>query len=298
MKALSGSLRGAGRVAALWMVCAPVFAWGDQGHQVIGLIAEHYLEPAVRQRVRAMLAGDESGLTTKDIAREATWADKYRDSDRDTTKVRYNRTRNWHFMNLELDGANLDRACFGRPVLPPGVEASSGPAEDCVLDKIDEFSAELENPETGARERLVALQFLLHLVGDLHQPLHAADDHDQGGNRKTASAPGIAANTLHHLWDVEFVARLGGGETEIAQRLIGAITPSQRAKWSAGKPEDWARETYSVAQSHAYGLLPVPSTPGHYELPAAYVTDAIAVTSEQLGKAGVRLALMLNQSLH
>jgi hypothetical protein len=247
--------------------------------------------------VHALLAGDDTQLTARDIAHEATWADKYRDSDRNTTKVRYKQTRNWHFVDLELDGADVNGACFGRPALPAATDASSGPANDCVIDKIEEFTAELERPATGVRERRLALEFLLHFVGDLHQPLHAGDDHDQGGNRKIVTAPEIPPGSLHHYWDTEFVARLGANETEIAQRLIAKITASERAKWSIGTPVDWAMESFSVAKLHAYGLLPAASTTNHYELSSAYVSDASTVTAEQLSKAGVRLAYVLNRAL-
>ena len=294
MPALAGALC----AAALCLPCAPgAFAWGDEGHEVIGLIADHYLEPAVRRRVQALLAGDESGLTARDIAHEATWADKYRDSDRDSARVRYLQTRSWHFVDLELAGADIRRACFGQPELAPASDASEGPAQDCVIDKIDEFTAELGNPGTGERERRLALQFLLHFVGDVHQPLHASDDHDRGGNRKIASAPGIAENNLHHDWDTEFVARLGKDDTDIAARLIARITEAERARWSAGTPAEWAMETYDVAKSHAYGLLPPAGSSNRYELSDAYVADATAVTAEQLSKAGVRLAFVLNQAL-
>ncbi len=292
-------------IRALSMACiasgsfasAPAFAWGDEGHEVIGLIADAYLEPAIRDRVQALLAGDDTQLTAKDFAHEATWADKYRDSDRNTTKVRYNQTRNWHFVDLELDGVDVNGACFGRPALRAGTDASVGPADDCVIDKIEEFIAELKRPATGVRERRLALEFLLHFIGDLHQPLHAGDDHDRGGNGKIVTAPEIAPGSLHHYWDTEFVARLGANEAEIAQRLIARITASERAKWSIGTPTDWAMESFSVAKSHAYGLLPAASTANHYELSAAYVSDATTVTAEQLSKAGVRLAHVLNQEL-
>jgi S1/P1 Nuclease len=284
-------------IASAALASAPAFAWGDEGHEVIGLIADAYLEPAVRGRVQALLAGDDTELTAKDIAHEATWADKYRDSDRNTTKIHYNQTRNWHFVDLELDGVDVSGACFGRPALPAGTGASAGPADDCVIDKIEEFIAELESPATGERERRLALEYLLHFVGDLHQPLHAGDDHDRGGNGKTVTAPGIVPGSLHHYWDTEFVARLGANETDIAQRLLTKITAAQRAKWSIGTPTTWAMESFSVAKSHAYGQLPAPSTADHYELSAAYVADATTVTAEQLSKAGVRLAHVLNQAL-
>jgi hypothetical protein len=277
---------------------APAHAWGEEGHEVIGLIADHYLDPAVRAKVNAMLAEDRSGLTSStDIDQEATWADKFRDSDRNSSKVHYYQTRDWHFVDLELDGADLTSACFGRPALPAGTAASSGPADDCIVDKIDQFSTELANPATSPEERRLALEFLLHLVGDLHQPLHASDDHDLGGNKKIVRARDMRSNTLHHYWDVEFVARLGSGETAVARQLIANITDGQQARWSTGTAAEWAMETYAVSKQHAYGLLPASSSPRHYELSAAYIDDATRVTGEQLSKAGVRLAAVLNRAL-
>ena len=286
-------------VLALCCINAPARGWGDEGHEVIGLIADHYLESAVRAKVNTILAGDLTGLTrSTQIDQEATWADKFRDSDRNTTKVHYNQTRNWHFVDLELEGPDLQTACFGRPALSKSTPASLGPADDCVVDKIDEFTAELTSSATSQQERLLALEFLLHFVGDIHQPLHASDDHDRGGNLKIVSAPGIASNNLHHDWDTEFVARLGGNATDVAQQLITNITDAQRAQWASGTAADWAGESFTVAKDHSYGLLPPPDGPNHYQLSAAYISDATIVTRQQLSKAGVRLAFLLNRALH
>lgn len=284
-------------LAAALSIGSRALAWGDEGHEVIALVAEHELEPKVRARVRALLAADDSGLCERDIAHEATWADKYRDSDRDGSRRRYDATRKWHYVDIELDSPALDRACRGRAAAMRGVPASRGPADDCIVDKIDEFRAELDDPGTEPRERLLALEFLLHLVGDLHQPLHAADDHDQGGNREIVSAPGLGRESLHHDWDTEFVARLGAGPDDIARRLLAGISDAQRRRWARGSTSDWALESFAVAKRHAYGLLPAPSAPRRYELPESYVLDAIDVTAQQLSKAGVRLAFVLNQAL-
>jgi len=283
----------------LCVIPPPAYSWGDEGHEVIGLIADHYLEPAVRAKVNAILAGDTTHLTpTTQIDSEATWADKYRDSDRNTTKVHYNRTHNWHFVDLELQDPELKAACFGQPPLPNKTSASAGPANDCVVDKIDEFAAELKQSTTSKTEKQFALQFILHFVGDVHQPLHASDDHDQGGNLKTVTAPGIASNNLHHDWDTEFVKLIGPNEAAIAQQLIANITDVQRSQWEMGTAADWATESFGVAKDHSYGLLPVADQPNHYQLSAAYVSDATTVTQQQLSKAGVRLAFVLNQALH
>ena len=196
----------------------------DEGHRIIGLIAERYLDPMARTHVGAMLGGDTDSLTPHDIAGESMWADKYRDSDRNGSGERSRRSRQWHFVDIEFDDQNLEQACHNHPRLPPGTLASQGPADTCIVDKIDQFRAELASPETAPKERLVALKFLLHLVGDVHQPLHAADDHDAGGNRKQVAADGFPADNLHHSWDIEFVERLGGDPAETAAQLVAGIS--------------------------------------------------------------------------
>jgi S1/P1 Nuclease len=274
-------------------------AWGDEGHEIIGRIAEQYLDPTVLAKVRAILANDNTHLTADTtIEQEATWADRFRDQDREGSRRHYNETWQWHFVDLELSGPDLRYACFGEPPLK-GRLASQGPAADCIVDKINEFLAELGNPATSDSERVLALQFVLHLVGDVHQPLHASDYNDRGGNSRTVTVPdmGIAPNNLHHYWDTEFVTLLGPDESTVAQQLTSRITPAQRARWSAGTAADWATESFDIARLHAYGLLPPPLTDRHYNLPASYVTDATAVVAEQLSKAGVRLAFVLNETL-
>jgi hypothetical protein len=120
--------------------------------------------------VSALLAADTSDLTAHDIASEATWADEYRNRNINNSRAL---TSSWHFVDIEIDGPNIDQACFDHP--EPDHPASTGPAKDCVVDKIQEFADELANPDIDPEEQVVALKFLLHFVGDLHQPLHAAD---------------------------------------------------------------------------------------------------------------------------
>ena len=155
-------------------------AWGDEGHEVVALVAQAHLDPAVLKKVNALLAADTDDLTAHDIASEATWADKFRAGHRETAA--------WHFVDIELSNPNLDQACFGHPAVASGQPASKGPTDDCVVDKVQEFADELSNPNTAPEEQIVALKFLLHFVGDMHQPLHAADDNDRGGNQKKVSA--------------------------------------------------------------------------------------------------------------
>jgi hypothetical protein len=247
-------------------------AFGDEGHEIIGAIAAHDLTPSARARVLALLATDHSGLTADtSIPAEATWADRARDAT----------TRGWHYVNLELQDPDLASACAG--------------PESCIVTKIDEFRFALANPETPAPERLRALQFLLHLVGDLHQPLHAADDHDRGGNTERVQAPGVAEGSLHHYWDTVFVTALGADSTAVAERLLAQISPMDRRRWCAGTPRDWAWESYALGRQNVYGELPDPDATGRYRLDPQYVADATAIVRVQLERAGVRLGWLLNQ---
>jgi nuclease S1 len=269
-------------------------AWGDEGHEVVALVAQSFLEPDVRKRVSALLAADTSSLTAHDIASEATWADKFRDANLSGSREK---TRQWHFADIEITAPNLDAACFNHPVIPVGTPASDGPAPDCVVDKIQEFAAELANPATDLEEQVVALKFVLHFVGDVHQPLHSSDDNDRGGNDKRVSAAGFKAGNLHHFWDTEFVDQLGPDAKTIASDLIGHITKAQQDRWQVGGPTDWAKESFKVAQDDAYGQLPAPNAHGSFRLTEDYVSTATNDVSLQLSKAGVRLAMILNQAL-
>jgi hypothetical protein len=269
-------------------------AWGDEGHEVVALIAQSFLEPDVRKRVSALLAADTDSLTEHDIASEATWADKLRDANTSGARLR---TRQWHFIDIEVKAPDLDAACFNHPAIPQGTPASNGPADDCVVDKIQEFAAELADPTTDLEEQVAALKFVLHFVGDLHQPLHSSDDNDRGGNAKRVSANGFRAGNLHHYWDTEFVDQLGPDAKTIASDLIGHITADQQSQWQAGQPTDWAKETFNIAKDDAYGQLPEPNSRGSFRLIDDYVTMATNDVALQLSKAGVRLAVILNQAM-
>jgi hypothetical protein len=283
------------------------YCWGDEGHEIVALIAEHYLNPAVRARVSALLAGDASGLTRgTGIAQEAIWADKFRDSDRDTTQRHYRQTREWHFIDIEIDRPDLDDACFRHPALAMGSNASEGPAADCILDKIDQFRRELESRTTGTEERRLALQFLLHLVGDLHQPLHAADNHDRGGNDLRVKGAGSPPGNLHHYWDTVFVGRLGTRADDVSRELIAGISDADRRAWSGGSPVDWAKQSFEIARSHVYGPLQRTGAitgiggggrPRTVTVDARYEADAVNIVAGQLQRAGLRLARLLNEAL-
>lgn len=287
-------------VLAAMAACAPApaRAWGEEGHRIIALVAYRHLTPAVRGKVNQLLAGDADTLTAPDIASRATWADKFRDSDRRTSRQRYRLTREWHFVDLELDEPDLTAACFGHPAAM--VPASEGPAKSCVVDRIAAFATELHDLPPASPERAVAFKFVLHLVGDVHQPLHAADHNDAGGNGVLVlSGRHAVGRPLHAYWDTVVVKRLGKDPEQVATVLEQRFG-SRCSGWMQGTPADWAMESFAVARDVAYQLgelaMDERDQPA-YRLSSSYQRRAGAAAAEQLEKAGCRLAMVLNQAL-
>jgi hypothetical protein len=278
--------------AVVLTAAGPAFAWGDLGHEVTALIAYRHLTPKVRARVDALLASDSDALTAPDFARRATWADKYREGHRETAA--------WHFVNIEIDHPDLNQACFGFPALAPGQLASQGPAQDCVVDKIEQFAAELRNPATPPAERLLAFKFVIHFIGDLHQPLHASDHDDRGGNCIGLTDPPDGRSTnLHAWWDTGVVETLGASAPDIAARLDAATSAAQAKAWAMGDPRTWAMESFELGKRDVYAL---PSRPtcgqhGSVTLSSAYQASARRDAAVQLEKAGIRMAAVLNRAL-
>jgi hypothetical protein len=266
-------------------------AWGDAGHKVTALIAYRHLGAKARSSLDAMLAGDLDPLTPKDFASRATWADKYRIAHRETAA--------WHFVDIEIDNPDLATACFGFPPLAPGPWASQGPSQDCVVNKIEEFTLELQNPATPPAEKLLALKFLIHFIGDLHQPLHAADHQDKGGNCVGLKPAQDRQTNLHAYWDVAVVGALGSSPEQIADKLDNGLAAGDIARWTQGTPRTWAMESFGVGRRDAYALASKPTCnhSGSVVMPAAYQAQAKKTAASQLLKAGVRMAAVLNRAL-
>jgi hypothetical protein len=265
-------------VAALSLP-ATADAWGAEGHRVIALLAAGYLTPAARAQLGRLLAADRDPLTAPDIASRATWADVWRRQAAWSAP--------WHYIDIEIDHPDLAAAC----------------RDLCVVTAIEHFDRELRDRPTAQPERIFALKMILHLVGDIHQPLHAADAHDHGGNCEMISySPRWAYGRqrvmkLHAFWDDGVVEALGFNPASIAQAMRNDITPAQVSDWARGVPADWARESFGVAKRVAYpgaGQLGC-AVMGTMPLSIAYQRAAEAAARLQLERAGVRLAMVLNQ---
>jgi hypothetical protein len=273
------------------LASAHVEAWGDLGHQVTALIAYRHLTPKARTALDALLRSDGDTLTPPDFAARATWADKYRSAHRETAA--------WHFIDIEIDHPDVASACFGFPAQEVAQLASAGPAEDCVVNKIDEFTAELRSAATTPAERLLALKFLIHFIGDLHQPLHAADHADRGGNCIGLASPHGQASNLHGFWDVDVVEALGHSPEQIADKLDARLAAADHAGWAQGTAKSWAMESFELARRDVYALPSVPTClhRGFVALSPEYEARAQKDAATQLLKAGLRIATVLNEAL-
>jgi hypothetical protein len=264
-------------------------AWGYEGHKIVAALARAYLSGPVNARIDALLATDKDALTDPDMLSRATWADSYRNTNK--------ATGSWHFVDLELDGPDINAACYGFPAAGP--QAGAGVANDCVVNKLEEFERELDDPHTPDPERVLALKYILHFVGDLHQPLHAADHEDQGGNCVKLDLGGPRPSNLHSYWDTGILASIGTDAGDIARKLKPQITKAQRKAWVQGSYETWAFESFRIAQDVTYSFHPAPGCADDrapVRLPDGYEALAKAAVEVQLERAGVRLAFVLDKA--
>lgn len=256
--------------AAIVLLCAtlPIYAWGPEGHDLIARIAEAQLTPEAHAKVDAILG---PGATMVSIA---NWADSIRRERAPTGP--------WHYIDIPIDKPHRDMA-------------RDCPKGDCVVQKIEDFEAVLRDPNAPPAARREALMFVIHFIGDMHQPLHSSDDNDQGGNAKHVVFEGRNTN-LHSLWDSGLLRQMG---TEDALFPKWSAESARHAKkWSNGSVEDWAEQSHRDAVKIVYGRLPKIGGEGPpYAIDAAYEKKADPLIRQQIEKAGARLARALNQNV-
>ncbi|HWY62623.1 MAG TPA: S1/P1 nuclease [Rhizomicrobium sp.] len=243
----------------------PALAWAPEGHQVVAAIALQELTPAARARVAALLGGEVM------MVLDSSWADEIRQQRPETTS--------WHYVNIEIGSGGYDarRDC--------GDGA-------CVVAQIARDKRILADPRAPEPTKAEALRFLVHFVADLHQPLHAADRNDKGGNDELVRWH-AKRTSLHQIWDQDVVTALGNDSTRVAAQIDGSLTPGQKAQMRGGSPEDWANESFAVAGREIYPSLP-PN--GRIRLPDDYAKRESGAARLQLARAGLRLAAILNST--
>jgi hypothetical protein len=248
-------------------------SWGYEGHRIIAEIAEQDLQPETAHHVRELLA-IENATTLVEVS---TWADEIRGQRRETAR--------WHYVNIPIHPA------AGMPARYDGERDC--PSGDCVVAAVERFARVLSDTSAPPRERLEALKFVVHFVADLHQPLHASNNDDRGGNSVSVVFLGHPMS-LHAMWDWGILEpAVRGDERGYAMRLYHRITGAAAADWQRGSPKDWANESYRVARFVIYPKI-------HRNVTMLEFTDGrefLPIVNEQLKKAGVRLANVLNQAL-
>ncbi|MBZ5622652.1 MAG: S1/P1 nuclease [Acidobacteriia bacterium] len=201
-------------------------AWGPEGHSLVARIADAQLTPATRARVTAILA---PGQTMASIA---SWADEARRTRADTAP--------WHFIDIPISQSHLDMA-------------RDCPKNACIIAEIADLRKTLEDPATPADRQREALMFLVHFIGDMHEPLHCSDNNDRGGNSVRVVFFQRQTN-LHSVWDSGLLGRLAPADQLFP---VWSRESARRAKkWSKGTVEQWAEQSHKAAQKVVYGRLP------------------------------------------
>lgn len=246
-------------VFALGAVAAParLLAWGPIGHRAVGQVAENHLTAKTRRAVAKLL----DDATLADVS---DWADEIR------YLPEWKKADPWHYISID-DTETL-------------MSTVRNPAGD-VVEAIGRMQATLRDPKASAEERAVALKFLVHFVADIHQPLHVGRRADAGGNKIEVTMNGVKTN-LHWLWDGILINDMGLSYTELA-RAIDHTTPAQVRTWQASSVADWANDSF-VLRPRVYEI------PEDGKLNYIYGFAHRAIVREQLLKAGIRLAGVLN----
>ncbi|USI74153.1 S1/P1 nuclease [Sphingomonas morindae] len=266
---------------------SPAAAWWDYGHQMVARIAWAQIRPATRAALQRLLAQsrrlDTPTCPARTLAQASTWPDCVK-----TLGDRFSYAYAWHYQDFDVCTAFTERGTC--------------PGGQCVTAQIERNQRLLADRTLNPRERLMALIFLVHLVGDLHQPLHAAErDGDQGGNKAKALYGRVPSN-LHSIWDGLLAERALTTPPAGVAGLLSAVPPAERAAVVAGRPLDWARESWGIARDTVYpsasgGAPACPAQPGPGHLDEAAIQRLTPLVRAQIAKGGLRLAAMLDAAV-
>ncbi|MGZ9219742.1 MAG: S1/P1 nuclease [Candidatus Binatia bacterium] len=245
------------------LAVTPANSWFDKGHRIVGLIAQAHLTVAARKEIERILPGDMT------LADAAVWPDHEGRTIREFDPL--------HYVRIPEPASSYD-------------QARDCPERNCMVEALNWFAAAVADKNAPIMMRRLALRYVAHLVGDMHQPLHAGRAADRGGIDVSVTYRGATTN-LHYFWDANLVDLETGNEEEIAKQLTANLTAADRRKWQAGDPKQWTDESLLLVRSHGYNT----GTAG--ELTDDYVENARPVVRRRLAQAGIRLAWLLNNAL-
>lgn len=236
------------------------FGWGQKGHDVTVFIAENNLTPTALANITELLDG-------KSMVYWANWLD----NASHTTDYAY--TKTWHYKNID-DGVNYEEA----PLHPDGDVVRA------IYKQVDT----LQNPESTKADKQLALKILIHLMGDIHQPMHMGHATDLGGNKWTVNYFGRDSN-LHSVWDSSVPESAHKWTyTEWNDQINRATSEEKTLILENGSPEKWGKETFEICKE-VYN-----KTPQGTQISYDYVSEWTPIVENQFLKGGLRLADILN----
>lgn len=243
----------------LFAICiqSTAFAWGPTGHRATGLIAEQYLSKKAKKKLQLLLNG-------QSLAMAATWMDEIRS---DST---YDNMVDWHWVTIQ-DGETYE-------------QSKKNPKGD-VIESIERIVAALKSKKLSAKEEVEHIKILIHLIGDIHQPLHVGGGNDRGGNDVKIMWFRVDSN-LHRVWDSDMIDDSKLSYTELAQSLDKPST-TQLQSWQKATVREWATESMSY-RKEVYDY-------GQGKLGYSYSYKYFPIVRTRLLQAGVRLAAVLNE---
>ena len=259
---------------------APAFGWSKQGHQLVGELAQRDLTPAAQAEVSRLLAGE----PVPTLGGVSTWADEIRAESRRGGHALGERSSRWHYVNFPDKGCGYvaERDC---------------PGGDCVIDAITAQAAILADRTRSDEDRRNALKFVVHFVGDAHQPMHAGLASDRGGNNfqlnyRGKGAPEGQGTNLHGTWDYWMLQSAGLDNASYVAKLASLALPADASFATAEPSLAWTLESCALIGSEA--IYP---TARRRVITDAYLDQHRPTAERRVRQAGARLATLINGAL-
>ncbi|GGW84196.1 S1/P1 nuclease [Alteromonas halophila] len=235
-------------------------AWGQTGHRITGAIAQQYLSPLSQAALSEL-------LPSGSLAQASTYADEMRS---DPSEFWQKTASPWHYVTVP-EGKHYHEV--------------GAPEQGDAYSALERFTGTLKDPSASHEDKQLALRFVVHLIGDLHQPLHAGNGEDRGGNDVKVRFFWQDSN-LHRVWDSQVLAQRDLSYSEWTSWLTRSITPQNIRDWATTDVEDWIRESTEIRDT----IYPEDANNMSYD----YLYDHLPTAKRRLQMAGIRMALYLN----
>ena len=270
---------------SLWLLAAHgnALAFGDSGHSIVAELAQRRLSEKTLTAIADLIGAGTS------LASLSTWADDFKFTSAGT------KTKRWHFIDVDIDQPNPTQAC--------ALDPNEG---DCIVAALKREITLLSDKTASRNARADALRFVVHLLGDLHQPLHCSERKGDGGGNGLAvtfqgkgpdGKPRTTDLSFHQLWDETLISAhsfsWGSYTAELEITLVPGLTPgSLQGDYIA----NWANECFTAGVA-VYRLLPAAAVSGRFLVDEAYQKQAQPILDRSLALAGMRLGAVLNEAL-